>query len=170
MYWCRKTLEFCTYIASLGFDPSIHHTGVVFACEITCTLTAMHISVVGSGRLLLRLVSAASRQLSRDWEEGERSGGVGGSFRVQGPLARLKAHDPSQPKTPALLMWFPRCSHICHSSATFFFFDSTRFRLWIFYFALVDVNFSVQVLVVRSFTHLPGAFCLIPILNTIQFE
>lgn len=52
----------------------------------------------------------------------------------------------------------------------FFFFDSTYFRLWIFYFALVDVKLSVQVLVVRSFTHLPGAFCLIPILNTIHFR
>lgn len=49
--------------ASLELNPNIHYTHVVLACKNTCTLSAVHISVVESERLQLRLVSEASREL-----------------------------------------------------------------------------------------------------------
>lgn len=93
-------------------------------------------NLIGPG---LPLVSAMSHQLSREREEGEKSGSgawvVHSTFKAPLPCPLCdspsahphhQAHDPSQPKTPALLMWFLCCSHICHSSTVFFYFTYLR--------------------------------------------
>lgn len=83
----------------------------------------------------LPLVSAMTHQLSKEREEGEKSESgawvVHSAFKAPLPCPLCdspsahpyhQAHDPSQPQTPALLMWFLCCSHICHSCTVFFLF------------------------------------------------